>query len=396
MDVRALRELFPIVAETVFLNHAAIAPLPRPVAEACDAAARERMLGAAREYGRWMAGLEETRALAARLIGARPEEIAFMGNTSEGLCTVANGLGLRSGDAVLVTSPDFPSLLYPWINLERSGVRVDLVTRAPDGRFGPAEVRAALTPQARVLAVSSVDFATGYRADLESLGSFCREHSLLFCVDAIQGLGVLEMDVERFGIDFLASGGHKWLLGPMGTGILYVSRAVRGRLAPTVVGWHSVENPGSFGPDLCLRADASRFEPGTLNIPGLLGLKAALSLLHSLGVPEIRTRVLSLNDILHDELSERGLHVLSPMNEGERSGILSVVAPGDGQWWFEELSRRGIVLAFRAGRLRFSPHFYNDAADLERLLAAVDDLRGARARLKGEGFSGRNGTSSRP
>jgi cysteine desulfurase / selenocysteine lyase len=396
MDVQALRELFPITSETVFLNHAAIAPLPRPVAEACDLAVRERMLGAGREYRRWMAGVEETRSLAARLIGSRPEEIAFMGNTSEGMSTVANGLGLGTGDAVLATFPDFPSLLYPWMNLRRQGVRVDAVHRARDGSFGVAEVERALTPETRVLAVSSVDFATGFSADLEALGACCREHSLLFCVDGIQGLGVLETDVERCGIDFLASGGHKWLLGPMGTGFLFVSNRVRDRLQPTVVGWHSVENAEAFASDFLLRRDGCRFEAGTMNIPGLLGLGAALRLLHSLSISEIQSRVLRLNSILHDELSDRGLHVLSPMSEGARSGILSVHPPGNGGWWFNELSGRGFVLSLRAGRLRLAPHFYNDACDLERLLAAVDHLRVKRARLREEGSSGRSGTSSRP
>jgi cysteine desulfurase / selenocysteine lyase len=387
MDLRALRELFPVTADSVFLNHAAIAPLPRPVADACDRAVRDRLVGAAKRYRVWMAGLEETRRMAALLVGSAPDEIALTGNTSEGLCTVANGLGLGSGDAVLVTSPDFPSLLYPWMNLQRRGVRVDMVHRGKDGRFGVAEVQRALTPQTRILAVSSVDFATGFGADLEELGRFCSEHSLLFCVDAIQGLGVLEMDVERCRIDFLATGGHKWLLGPMGTGFLHVSRRVMNRLEPTVVGWHSVENAEFFGPDFRLHRDARKFEPGTLNVPGLLGLGAAFRLLLSLGIREIRSRVFTFNQMLHDELSDRGMHVLSSMREGERSGILSVVPPGSPEWWFKGLLERGIVHSLRAGRLRFAPHFYNDAADLERLLAAVDDLRIRRSRRNGKGSS---------
>jgi cysteine desulfurase / selenocysteine lyase len=378
MDVGSLRELFPITADTVFLNHAAIAPIPRQVADACNGIVRDRLVGASRRYRNWMEELERTRRLAARLIGARAKEVAFMGNTSEGLCAVANGLDMAAGDEVLVTSPDFPSLLYPWMNLSRRGVEVRTIARRAGGRFDVEDVRRGLTTRTRVLAISSVDFATGFAADLEALGAFCREHSLLFCVDAIQGLGILDTDVERCRIDCLACGGHKWLLGPMGTGFLYVSERVGERIAPTVVGWHSVIDAEAFGLEFRLRRDASRFEAGTLNVDGLIGLGAALELLLGLGVPRIRERVFSTNDILHDELSDRGMHVVSPMNEGERSGILSVLPPGDAEWWFEELSRQGIVLSLRAGRLRLAPHFYNDAADVEKLLCAVDGLRGKR------------------
>jgi selenocysteine lyase/cysteine desulfurase len=374
MDFSAVRAQFPVSREFTFLNHAATAAPPQPVVEAVNGFLAECASRGSRDYGRWLARLAGIRRQAAELIGASAEEIAFVPNTSAGLAMVAEGLRWRPGEAVLVAVPDFPANVYPWQHLERKGVIVRFVERRPGGRFGPEDVARALVPGARLLAVSSVDYVTGFAADLPALGEFCREQGLLLCVDAIQSLGVLPLDVRTCGIHLLAAGGHKWLLGPMGSGLLFVDRSVADLIEPPLVGWKSMADEENFELHFELKRDAGKFEPGTLNLPGIFGLGAALGMLQSVGVGIIRQRVLALNDRFADGLRERGLEVVSPRGETERSGILSFRPPGDALRCFRFLTERRVVVSPRGGMLRLSPHFWNDESDLDAFFAAFDAI----------------------
>jgi selenocysteine lyase/cysteine desulfurase len=374
MDFAPFRALFPIHREFTFLNHAAVAAPPQPVVEAVAGFLAECASQGSLDYSRWLARLANVRRQAAALLGAAAEEMAFVPNTSTGLATVAEGLDWRPGEAVLVAVPDFPANVYPWQHLERRGVVVRCVERRPDGRFGPAEVAKALVPGSRLLAISSVDYVTGFAADLPALGEFCREQGLLFCVDAIQSLGVLPLDVKVCGIHLLAAGGHKWLLGPMGSGLLYVDRRVADRFAPPLVGWKSVVDEENFELHFELKRDAGKFEPGTLNMPGIFGLGAALELLQSVGVEPIRQRVLALNERFAAGLGERGLEVVSPRGETERSGILSFRPPGDCRRCWRFLAERRVAVSPRGGLLRLAPHFWTDESDQAACFAALDEF----------------------
>jgi selenocysteine lyase/cysteine desulfurase len=372
VDFAPFRALFPVTRELTFLNHAAVAAPPQPVVEAVAGFLAECATKGSLDYSRWLARLTKVRRQAAALLGATAEEMAFVPNTSTGLATVAEGLDWRPGEAVLVAVPDFPANVYPWQHLERRGVVVRCVERRPDGRFGPVEVAKALVPGSRLLAISSVDYVTGFAADLPALGEFCREQGLLFCVDAIQSLGVLPLDVKACGIHLLAAGGHKWLLGPMGSGLLYVDRRVADRFEPPLVGWKSVVDEENFELHFELKQDAGKFEPGTLNLPGIFGLGAALELLQSVGVEPIRQRVLALNERFAEGLRDRGLEVVSPRGETERSGILSFRPPGDFRRCCRFLAERRVAVSPRGGMLRLSPHFWNDESDLAAFFAALD------------------------
>ncbi|NIR33419.1 MAG: aminotransferase class V-fold PLP-dependent enzyme [Desulfuromonadales bacterium] len=222
--------------------------------------------------------------------------------------------------------------------------------------------------------VSSVDYATGFAVDMAALGALCREKGLVFGVDAIQGLGVLPLDVKACGVHFLAAGGHKWLMGPMGTGLFYLDRQVNDLFAPPLVGWRSVDDEEDFALHFRLKEDARRFENGTLNMAGIYGLGAALDLLLEVGVERIRRQVFGLIDRLAEELTARGLTIESSPAEGERSGILVFEAPGDPERCFRHLLRSGVMLSLRQSRLRLAPHFYNDAADIDAFLGALDDF----------------------
>jgi cysteine desulfurase/selenocysteine lyase len=373
-DTEEYRSEFPITERYTFLNHAAVASPPMRAVTAVTAVMEESSRCGIDCYSGWMERIQAVRHLFASLIGAQPEEIAFVGNTSTGLSAVAGGLKWKSGDSVMVPEPDFPANIYPWLNLEKYGVRVIFIKRR-EGRLTLEDVRNALVPGTRLLSVSSVDFFTGYCCDLEELGSFCREKGLLFCVDGIQSLGVIPVDVGQWGVHFLAAGGHKWLLGPMGCGGLFISKEVNHLVHPERVGWKSVKNEGDFFRiHFDLKEDASRFEPGTMNLLAIYGLGVALELILEVGVERIRERILGLNDLFVEGLLKRNLRVLTPLGEKERSGILSFVPSLDPQRLFQHLMEEKVMVSERNGLIRLSPHFYNNDQDVERFFEAMDQV----------------------
>ncbi|MGD8229165.1 MAG: aminotransferase class V-fold PLP-dependent enzyme [Desulfobacteraceae bacterium] len=371
-DFDNYRSEFPIAERCVFMNHAAISPLCMRVVSTVESLFREFSDYGSEYYPRWAKRIEEVRRLFASLIHADSDEIAFMTNTSEGLSVVAAGIDWKEGDGVLIARPDFPANIYPWINLERKGVRVHYFERN-EGRFSIKEVDKALIPGTRLLSVSSVDFATGFLCDLEALGEFCRKKGLLFCVDAIQSLGLIPMDVKKYGIHFLASGGHKWLLSAMGCGCLFVSKDVDHLVHPVQVGWKSVvQEEAFFLIQFDLKPDALRFEPGTMNVAGIYALGAALELLMEADVEKVYAHVMALNHLLYEGLKERKVRILTPMGANERSGILSFIPSSDPKSLHIFLTEEMIRVSLRNQMIRLSPHFYNNKDDIERFFQALD------------------------
>ncbi|MGO9019240.1 MAG: aminotransferase class V-fold PLP-dependent enzyme [Syntrophobacteraceae bacterium] len=370
-DLSQYRSEFPITNNFCFLNNAAIAAPPLRVAKAVSDLMHQFANEGFVRYPEWMKTVDRTRSLFARLINADPSEVCFTANTSEALSIVAGGISWKRGDKIMVPVPDFPSNVYPWVNLERAGVEICFV-RKNEGRFGLPDITAVLRPGTRLIAVSSTDFATGFRCDLEELGNFCRQNGILLCVDAIQSLGAIPLDVKSCGVHFLACGGHKWLLSTMGIGALYVSKEVNDLLHPIRVGWRSVENEENFyNLELKLKADARRFEAGTLNLAGITALGTSLDMLLEIGIERIFERISGLNDVISTELGRRNFQVVSSMEPGHRSGILSFV-PEDAGRLFRHLLNTKVLAAQRGNAVRLSPHFYNDESDVERFLEALD------------------------
>jgi len=375
------RDEFPILKNWNFLNHAAVAPIPHCAAEAVKSFAVHASEHAYIDSG-WYRQIEELRKLAASFIGADRQEIAFIKNTSEGLATVANGLDWRDGDRVISTAVEYPANVYPWMDLaKRRGiefVRVQEVV-GPDGaRRVPQEqiIKVAEHPRTRMITLSHVEFGSGQRHDLVTIGRFCRERDILLCVDAIQSLGVLPVNVREMNIDFLSADGHKWMIAPEGAGIFYCRRELIEKVHPVLVGWMNVANALDFDKiDYTLRPDAARFECGSLNVPGLLGLKASLEMIASIGIDNIWQRVRMLTDRLIDGLRELGFTVASPRSGQEASGIVSFGREGlDIAAVAKRLQReRRIELATRAGRLRCSPHFYNTTDNIDELLRCLSE-----------------------
>jgi selenocysteine lyase/cysteine desulfurase len=362
---------FPILSRWTFLNHAAVAPISARAAVALDAYTRQAA-GDAYLSGQWYQKADDARACAARLMNADASELAFVKNTSEGLAFVANGWDWKAGDEIASTAVEYPANVYPWMDLERRlGVRHVMVPEKA-GRIDFDDLAAALTPRTRMVAISHVEYASGFRNDLARIGALCRSRGILLCVDAIQSLGVLPVDVRAMNIDFLSADGHKWLLGPEGCGVFFCRKELITVLRPEV-GWLNVINAQDYGNyDFTLRDDAKRFECGSYNIPGILALGASLKLIEELGVDLISRRVLALTEHFADGLCRKGYAVFSSRRESEASGIVSFTHPvHDLAALNRMLLREKIVLALREGRLRASPHFYNSFEQIDRVLDAL-------------------------
>jgi selenocysteine lyase/cysteine desulfurase len=322
----------------------------------------------------WARRVEDVRGLAGRLINADPLDIAFVKNTSEGIGLVAEGFPWQARDNVVIADEEYPANVYPWMNLASRGVEVRRVPTR-ERRLWVDDIRSFIDGHTRLLSLSFVEYASGFRNDLDAIGELCREHGVLFFVDAIQGLGVFPLDVRRTPIDFLSADGHKWLLGPEGAGVFYIRRELIDRLRPIGVGWNSVVRPNDFSTiDFQLKPHAGRYESGTLNRGGITALGASLELLLSIGIERIAQRVLELTDLLCDRLNESGFDVYSSRRPEDKSGIVSI-QPGscDPRVLVRRCREAGIVINQRAGRVRVSPHAYNTADELERTVAALKE-----------------------
>jgi selenocysteine lyase/cysteine desulfurase len=365
------------VAEWAYLNHAGISPLARRV----SAAMQSMLANNARAFVDWSterfrAYPNESRATVARLINAAPDEIAWVQSTSVGLNLIAGSLPLRPGDNIVLCNIEFPSNVYPWLNLERRGVEVRLVP--PDGGgLTVAAVEAHTDARTRVVTTSAVQFLTGFRADLAALGAFCQARNLYFVVDGIQSLGYIPMDVRACDVDFLATGALKSLMGPPGQGFLYIRRERLEELQPVFAGPVSVvdwENWLDF--NLTFRPEAARFEQGTYNWAGIAGLVEAVKMLLELGLENVDAWTCHLSGLLIDDLDRHGYRVLSNPDPRRRSAIVSFAVPGAPEAAFERLKAAGVMAAVREGYLRVSSHCYNTEEEIARVCEVLGPARG--------------------
>ena len=374
-----IRSLFPVTEKYIYMNHAAVSPLSTRVRDAMVGITDDVMRHGTANYDDWYRTYELARSAAARLVNARAHEIAFMQNTSAAISAVANGLDLRAGDNVVTCDAEFPANVYPWMRLrEERGVTMKLAPER-EGRIDPDELLSLIDDRTRVLTLSWVQFASGFRSDLAHIGKACRERGVFFMVDAIQGLGALKLDVERDYVDAFAADAHKYLLGTEGAALLFVSDRVIDRVKPITVGWTSVRNYDQFSHaaldyKLDYREGALRFECGSLNTVGVYGLRAALDLFLEIGPEKIEEYLLSLSDYLADRLAGRGYEVVGSRNPGETSAIVTCQhprhSPGD---LFGVLRSQNIITAPRKNRLRISPHFYNTRKEVDALIEALPD-----------------------
>jgi selenocysteine lyase/cysteine desulfurase len=360
------RAQFPVTQNLIYLNHAAVAPLSKPAADAMQWLADDVLHYGSQHYDKWLAAYEGLRSAAARLINSTPREIAIIKNTSEGVATVANGLKWRAGDKVVAFREEFPANDYPWRRLESQGVEVRWLSV-----FDPLDRIDEACRGARLLAISFVQYLSGYRADLEAIGEICARHGAFFFVDAIQGLGAFPLDVRRARIHALAADGHKWLLGPEGCGVLYIAQEMQDAIEPVEFGWTNVANyPDYASRDMSLRPDAGRYECGTLNTIGIFGLRAAIEFLLELGVEKVAVAVQSLADQLERGLIAKGYETAHARTLESGAGIVSFRKSGlSAQQIAHQLKSKNIITAPRQGWVRVSPHFYISPTDIDELLS---------------------------
>jgi selenocysteine lyase/cysteine desulfurase len=362
----------PSAGQWASFDHAAVAPLSGPAREAIVAWANDLAENGAANWPRWAEQVETTRRRAADLIGAGPDEVALVRSTTEGINFVAEGFPWRMGDNVVVPVDEFPSNLYPWMHLADRGVETRRVP-VDGGRVCLDALVAACDARTRMVAISWVGYASGWRNDLDALAEMAHERGALLFVDAIQGLGAFPLDVRRTPLDFLAADGHKWLLGPEGAGLFYLRREHLDRLRPVGVGWNSVVQTHDFSHiELAIKPNAGRYEGGTYNMAGFAALGASLELLARYPAADIAARILHVTDVICHRLSSLGAVVASCRDDGRASGIVAFDLPGQNPIAVRKRCReRRVLLSCRGGRLRVSPHAYCNDDDIERLVEAL-------------------------
>ncbi|WP_339545037.1 aminotransferase class V-fold PLP-dependent enzyme [Pseudomonas sp. RA_35y_Pfl2_P32] len=359
-----------------YLNHAAVAPWPNRAASAVARFAQENVLLGARDYSDWMALEQRLRERLMRLLNApSTDDIALVKNTSEALSFVAFGLPWQSGDQVVISDEEFPSNRIVWEALAVQGVEVIQASLKGDDPEGA--LLAACGPRTRLMSVSAVQFASGLRLDLQRLGAGCKQQNVLFCIDAIQQLGALPFDVQRYQCDFAMADGHKWLLGPEGLGVFYVRSELREQLKLHEFGWHMLEHMGDYRRTTWEPAkSARRFECGSPNMLGAMALEASLSLLEEVGMPTVAALIAERMQWLQDGLGAiAGITVHSPLNPARRGGIFSFSIDGiDNQVLYEALKAEQVVCIPRGPGVRFSPHFYTEKRVIDETIAIVSAI----------------------
>lgn len=377
------RVQMPVSRKWAYFDHACVAPIPQSAADAIAEWSAESLLEGDVCWMGWEAQLENLREMAARLTQASPAEIALVPNTTFGINLVADGLDWKAGDNVVLPDQEFPSNVYPWKALEARGVEVRLVEL--DGvKVDANRIADACDSRTRVVSASWVGYASGYRLDPAEIAEAAHSKGALFFLDAIQGLGVYPLDVETMKVDFYAADGHKWLLGPEGAGLFYCRRELLEQLRPMNVGWNSVKQGNDFSNVvLDIRDEARRYEGGTQNMVGFIGLNASLALLERFGLRHDVSAIGQQVDLFSDQvckaLAANGANVKSDRSVGCKSGIVSFEIPGvSAPSVKQSLLSRGVVVSERGGRLRISAHGYNNQVDLDRLCDALESFRAER------------------
>jgi cysteine desulfurase / selenocysteine lyase len=372
-DTELRHRLFPITKSRIFMAHAAVTVLPGPVAEAMSALI-QRCSEEFRDFSETLALIQRTRESAARLINASPDEIALLGPTSLGLSLVANGIAWAPGDEVVCYLDDYPANVYPWMNLRDQGVQIRFIEPAQVGELTVEVLQRVLTPKTKLVALASCSFLSGFRIDIAAIGKLLRERGILFCLDAIQTLGAFPTTVEY--VDFLSADAHKWLLGPLAIGVVYVRKELFEVCRPTLLGAWNLKAPNFVAQNQIEFVEgAQRYEPGVLNLPGVAGMKASIDFLLEIGIDKIAQRILSIRSRLVSGLTELGFTLLGENNTPmHQSGIITVAHPTrDIPSEHKRLLENGIVCSPRQDRqgnqyLRFSPHFYNSEDEIDRVL----------------------------
>jgi selenocysteine lyase/cysteine desulfurase len=381
MNIDEVRNLFPhIKTGQIYFNHAAIGPWSNLVLKRINEYSNQRSGEAIENYKSFLNWSSSAKSKLGKLIGANPDRIAWIDNVSNGLNILAQGLKWEKGDRVIINDIEFPSNVYPFLNLREYGVEIDIV-KSENGIVDFEEIEKAITPGTRLVSISAVQFLSGYRANLDAIGELCKKNKMIFCVDAIQATGVVQIDVVKSNIDFLCGGTQKWLMAAQGLSYLYITEELQNKIVQKNVGWASVENAWNLLQyDLTLKTSAERFQNGTINALGVAMFDASLDIFTELNLEnssdgslaDCELRIKENTSYFINKLMEIGIEpLLKKVNEKNRAGIVSFKNERAKEV-FEELEKKKIYCAVREGMVRFSPHFYNT---LEEIDLVVEELK---------------------
>ena len=369
-----IRRLFPAAEKHTYLNSAAVSPMPRTALDAVRSQLEDVSENGSANYLDWVATKNRARALIGGMLNVEPETIAFMRNTSDGFAAVASGMSWKAGDNIVSFANEFPANYYAWRHVrDKFGVELRMAPEH-DGRIDLDELISLIDSNTKLVAISAVQFASGFTVDLERIAKAAHAVDALLAVDIIQGLGARGFDLPALGVDMASGASHKWMCAPEGCGLFYVSEEARNRVDPTFVGWISVETPWDFEDrEQPFRPNALAWESGTGCSSLFYGLEQSAKLLSETGLDRIEKYLEELTDFLCELIDGKNYEIVSSRTPGEKSSIVCIrhldgLSSDD---IFSQLERENIIVSSRGDRVRISPHFYNNREDIERFAAAL-------------------------
>lgn len=373
MNKEQVRSFFPYLNNGImYFNHAATGPVSKLVKDRISKLLEEKSQNNFDDYEAFLNVASETKELLAKLLNCNADRIAFADNTTNGLNILAQSMHWEKGDRILLNDVEFPANVYPFLNLKQKGVEIDFV-KSINGIVTAEQIIDSIKPQTKLVSVSFVQFLSGYKIDLQKIGSYCRKNNVIFCVDAIQGLGAVNLDVKESGIDFLSCGTQKWMLGLHGLGFIFITESLQQKINPAFIGWLSVNDSWNLlDYKFDLKSSADAFQCGTLNTFGIYALNSSLKLFNEFGFENVETEVINNSKYFINRLSNTGFEpILKNCSETELSGIVTI-KPEKPEIFLNELSKRKIICSLRGNYIRFSPHFYNTSQEID---AVVDELQ---------------------
>jgi selenocysteine lyase/cysteine desulfurase len=375
MTKNEVRQLFPhLQTGKIYFNHASIGPLASPIVQKLNDYLFERSVSPIKNFNTFVRASIGAKELLGKLINANPKRIAWVDNVSNGLNVLAQGLDWKSGDRIILNDLEFPSNVYPFQNLKSYGVEIDFV-KSKGGKILIEDLEKAITPKTKLLSISAVQFLSGFRADLKSIGELCRKNNIIFAVDAIQAVSAVNIDVEEMQIDFLAGGSQKWLMALQGLSYIFLTEELQKRINQKHLGWLSVKNPfDMLNYEQDLNDNADRFQNGTMNAIGITALYESLKLFNSFGFENLEKCIIENSVYLIDKLNELGI---TPFVNSDDKSILSGIVSfktENSQQLFEELNDQNILGELREGYIRFSPHYYNTKEEIDIAIRTVKIL----------------------
>lgn len=375
MALADIRDLYPhLKQDGVYFNNAAMGPMNILTQKAIDVYVKGRTIQPIDPFEQYLEWSNLLKDNLSKLFNCTPDRLAWTDCVGNAMNMVAQGLEWKEGDHIIVNDLEFPSNVYPFLNLEKQGVKIEIVS-TENGVVSIEKIEAAITSKTKLISISHVQFLTGYRVDLVRLGEICKKHGIIFCVDVIQSSGVVPIDVKKMNIDFLAGGSHKWLMALIGLGYFYISEELQSKINQKYVGWTSVNDMWNLlDYNIEFREGADRFQNGGHSFIGVVALSASLQILMQIGIEKIEESILANTDYLLNSLSDLGYNsTLKSLPEENRAGIVSVKMDNT-EKLLEELSKKNVTVAVRQGILRMSPHYYNTKEDIDEFIARLKSV----------------------